>query len=98
MIFAHYDRTSEQIVQVNQASTPFEREGYGVAIVTEQAVLTAPYRVLLDTVQMGEFGWDYAAVESTPVPLSVLEVKGTRDAQLVATDSMMVPDRPMSED
>ena len=97
MIFAHYDRTSGQIVQVNQASQPFEREGYGVAIVTEPAVLAAPHRILLHTVQMGEFGWDYASVEYTPTPLSVPDVKGMRDAELTATDTMMIPDRPLTD-
>ena len=62
-------------------------------------VQTVPHRVLLDTVQMGEFGWDYAAVvETPPQAITREEILSLRNAELAATDSMMVPDRPLSEE
>jgi hypothetical protein len=98
VIFAHYDRKTGHIVQITQSSHPFEREGYGCALVHDAAVLNGPHRVLLGTVQMGEFGWDYAAVEPFTPPLTVSDVKSRRDTELAATDALMVPDRPLEDE
>lgn len=100
-VFVHYDQNGE-IKQVSEGAWPHEREGLSCAIVlgmTVREVIGAIYRVDLESVGMGEDGWNRAKlikVGEHDTRLTRDDMMGLRNQELMATDQYMVEDRPLA--